>query len=79
MTALRFFETYENAPNYQPTLGGNQEVLNPQQHNCEDLKSRRVIVHRAHKGGKFLDQIKEDMPFKRIYSTEAVIPLLNVS
>jgi len=26
-----------------------QEVLNPQQHNCEDLKSRRVTVHRAHK------------------------------
>ena len=51
MKAQRLLETSIPAPTYQQTLGGIQEVLNTQQHNCEDLKPRRVIVHRAHKGG----------------------------
>jgi hypothetical protein len=51
MKILRFFETSVTDPAYQPTLGEIQEVLNTQRHNREGLKSRRVIVHRAHKCG----------------------------
>jgi len=75
MKALRFLETSVTST-YQPTLRGIQEVLILQQHDCEDLKFRGVIVHRAHKDGQFLDQIKEDVG---ICCTESVIPLLNIS
>jgi len=74
MKALRFLETLVTFTD-QPTLGGIQEVLNLQQHNCEDLQSRGVIAHRAHKDGQFLDQIKVDVG---ICCTESVIPLLNI-